>query len=358
MLLGGLTDLFEVIGHYEKELTIGTYAKTREALGNKIKFEDVRYPPRYVSDLFSPYFKYVSHGKKGILDNAVEIFLSLQPKEYRFWSAYNNTVNKKLQEEFARKFLGEVGIDDRFYERFIADHRNFLENFMWWIQARGEPPDHPPYYEKEPPRTLDYIFRKEGEIWNIVFEGKSISLRDSKGLHYIAFLLAHPREKFHILRLVNEVDRVPRKKVDSTYAQMRDKEADPKDLKVLSSFEGEDKQQVLDYEAQRSIKERLIDIENELPKAEDENNLGLALKLREERENILVHLKKAMGLHGKPREFDSFIEKERKRVYGNIERVRQNIEEMNEELWRHLKTYIITGNYFSYDPLEDIKWIV
>ena len=34
--------------------------------------------------------------------------------------------------------------------------------------------------------TSDYVFRKEGEFWNIVFEGKSILMRNNIGLQYIA----------------------------------------------------------------------------------------------------------------------------------------------------------------------------
>src|SRR5262249_20063168 len=51
----------------------------------------------------------------------------------------------------------------------------------------------------EPPMTLRIepnIFRQKGEVWDIVYQGHSFSLKNIKGLHYIAFLLRHPTKKF------------------------------------------------------------------------------------------------------------------------------------------------------------------
>ena len=39
------------------------------------------------------------------------------------------------------------------------------------------------------------VFRQEGEYWTIAYEGQTFRLRDGKGLHYLAYLLAHPEER-------------------------------------------------------------------------------------------------------------------------------------------------------------------
>src|SRR5215470_4927669 len=47
-----------------------------------------------------------------------------------------------------------------------------------------------------PPQTgakRQDVFQREGEYWTIVYRGTAVHLRDTKGLHYIAHLLAHPR---------------------------------------------------------------------------------------------------------------------------------------------------------------------
>ena len=41
------------------------------------------------------------------------------------------------------------------------------------------------------------VFRWEGDYWRIVFDGKTILLRDSKGMRYLATLLRQPREQVH-----------------------------------------------------------------------------------------------------------------------------------------------------------------
>jgi hypothetical protein len=43
------------------------------------------------------------------------------------------------------------------------------------------------------------IFRKEGEFWTIACWDKTFRLKDVRGLAYIAYLLGHPREEFHVL---------------------------------------------------------------------------------------------------------------------------------------------------------------
>src|ERR1700736_3766398 len=49
------------------------------------------------------------------------------------------------------------------------------------------------------------IFHKEGEYWAIGYGGKSIRLKDTKGLGYLAHLLRHPAAEFHVLDLAGGV---------------------------------------------------------------------------------------------------------------------------------------------------------
>ena len=45
------------------------------------------------------------------------------------------------------------------------------------------------------------VFRREGEYWTLVFAGSVARLRDTKGLQYLARLLAHPGRDFGVLEL-------------------------------------------------------------------------------------------------------------------------------------------------------------
>ncbi len=46
------------------------------------------------------------------------------------------------------------------------------------------------------------MFRREGDYWSVVFEGRTVRVRDLKGMRYLARLLAHPGRDFHVLDLV------------------------------------------------------------------------------------------------------------------------------------------------------------
>src|SRR5829696_6555531 len=46
------------------------------------------------------------------------------------------------------------------------------------------------------------VFRREGDYWSVVFEGRTVRVRDLKGMRYLAHLLAHPGREFHVLDLV------------------------------------------------------------------------------------------------------------------------------------------------------------
>jgi hypothetical protein len=48
-------------------------------------------------------------------------------------------------------------------------------------------------------------FRKEGEYWTIGYGGKSLRLKNTKGLRYLAHLLRRPQDEFHVLDLAGGI---------------------------------------------------------------------------------------------------------------------------------------------------------
>jgi pimeloyl-ACP methyl ester carboxylesterase len=52
--------------------------------------------------------------------------------------------------------------------------------------------------------TAQGVFRKEGEFWTIACCRKVFRLKDVRGLAYIAYLLGHPGEEFHVLSLASK----------------------------------------------------------------------------------------------------------------------------------------------------------
>jgi len=49
------------------------------------------------------------------------------------------------------------------------------------------------------------VFRREGEYWTIVYAGTTVRLRDAIGLHYVAYLLAHPCQRVAVADLAAAV---------------------------------------------------------------------------------------------------------------------------------------------------------
>ena len=54
----------------------------------------------------------------------------------------------------------------------------------------------------ERPAEAQRRFAGAGDYWSLSFEDHTVTLRDLKGLHYLARLLAHPGREFHVLDLV------------------------------------------------------------------------------------------------------------------------------------------------------------
>jgi hypothetical protein len=53
------------------------------------------------------------------------------------------------------------------------------------------------------------IFRREGDFWNIAYDGRDCRLKDSKGLRYLAELLRCPGREIHVVDLAAAVDGDP-----------------------------------------------------------------------------------------------------------------------------------------------------
>jgi hypothetical protein len=51
------------------------------------------------------------------------------------------------------------------------------------------------------PARARQVFRREGEYWTIVYAGTTVRLRDALGLHYVAYLLANPRQRVAAVEL-------------------------------------------------------------------------------------------------------------------------------------------------------------
>ena len=184
-------------------------------------------------------------------------------------------------------------------------------------------------------------FRLEGEYWTIAYEGDSFRLRDSKGLAYVAQLLASPGREFHVLDLAGfGGESAPAKEEDLSVGTLGDA--------------GE----ILDSEAKAAYRSRLADLDEAIEEARSWGDDERAARAVEEREALLGQLAGAVGLGGRDRKAASASERARVNVTRAIKSAVARIVEHSPTLGEHLDATLRTGTFCSYtpDPRSSPAW--
>ena len=181
------------------------------------------------------------------------------------------------------------------------------------------------------PESDSVAFLREGEYWTIGGR-RRFRLRHSKGLDYVARLIAQPGREIHALDLASDGATPSRH-----------------DRTTLSP---------LDAEARRAYAERIADLETELDRYEAGGDLARASAARDEIEWIRREIAAAYGLGGTARPGPTPAERARQSVTKAIRVVIGRIEEEDQELGRHLDRSIRTGTFCSYDrdPGAELRW--
>jgi tetratricopeptide (TPR) repeat protein len=181
------------------------------------------------------------------------------------------------------------------------------------------------------------FFRREGDFWLVTFEGHTLHLRDQKGLHYLARLLADPGREFQVLDLVIGGRAEPGK---------TSRTGEP-DLTVPG---GLDAGPLLDAEAKESYRRRLVEIEEDIEEARSMGNSERAAQADAERDFIVRELARAFGLSGRNRRASSASERARVSVTRSVRQAMARIREHDLPLGQHLDRAIRTGTYCAYLP--------
>jgi non-specific serine/threonine protein kinase len=192
------------------------------------------------------------------------------------------------------------------------------------------------------------VFRREGEFWTITYSGITFRLKDAKGLRYIAYLLARPGQRIHVLDLINAVE--------GSAENGKAIHAESEDLAIVRDIGGA--VPTLDARARAEYRTRLRDLHADLEEAEQMNDLGRSERLRNEIEMVGHELTASLGLGGRARTPSGSLERGRGLVGKNIRAVLQKIRHQHPALGRHLVSAIITGNFCAYQPEPDqpISW--
>ena len=198
---------------------------------------------------------------------------------------------------------------------------------------------------KEPsPRDLD-VFRREGDYWSVVFEARTVRMRDLKGMRYLARLLTDPGREFHVLDLVAAEGARPAQTDHGT-------PAGPSHIPFGDAGE------VLDAQAKDAYRRRLAEIDDDLEQAQASEDTERAAQADIERDFLIQELSRAVGLGGRGRRAGSASERARAGVTRAIRQAMARIGEHHPQLSEHLDRSIHTGTYCSYlpDPRTPTSW--
>jgi len=195
--------------------------------------------------------------------------------------------------------------------------------------------------QREKPNSLVEIvcsFQREGAIWTISHRNRTFRIKDMKGLRYIAHLMEHRGQEFHVLDLISAVEGVIHSKANGTGDELR-----------VTSDLG-DAGEILDARSKGEYRRRRDELRAELDEAEGANDRGRAERVRAELEMIEDQLASAFGLGGRDRKAAAHSERARDRVRKSIHKSLTSICEHDPSLGKHLTTCIRTGYVCAYSP--------
>ncbi|MGH2968314.1 MAG: transcriptional regulator [Solirubrobacteraceae bacterium] len=189
------------------------------------------------------------------------------------------------------------------------------------------------------------MFRREGDYWSVVFEGRTVRVRDLKGMRYLARLLAHPDREFHVLDLV-AAESGSAGQVESGQAA------------GLSHTTLGDAGEMLDTRAKDAYRRRLTEIEDDIEQARALGDTERAAQADTERDFLVRELSRAVGLGGRDRRAASASERARVGVTRAVRKVIARIGEHHPQLGEHLDRAVRTGTYCAYlpDPRFRAEW--
>jgi hypothetical protein len=194
------------------------------------------------------------------------------------------------------------------------------------------------------------VLRREGDVWLFEYAAEPVRVRDSKGLRYLASLLASPGVEVHSLDLMGSGD-APATGAGAGAAA---------EAGLTVGAGGEDAGPLLDAAAKSAYRERLEGLREELEEAEAFNDPERAARAREEMEFIARELAGAVGLGGRDRKAASNAERARVNVTRSIRTVIKRVAEFDQSLGRELESTVRTGTFCAYepDPRRPVSWKV
>jgi tetratricopeptide (TPR) repeat protein len=228
-----------------------------------------------------------------------------------------------------------------------SEHRALLERRAARAILDGiEAPPAPSPAEAAPvERPGAGTFRREGDFWTVVFDGRTVRVRDLQGMRYLARLLAEPGREYHVLDLV-------------AAETGRRTQADDGRAGDLPSSGSGDAGDLLDARAKEAYRRRLSEIDEDIEEARASGDDERAARADAERDFLVRELARAFGMGGRARRAGSASERARAGVTRALRQAIARIGQHHPPLGEHLDRTVRTGTYCAYlpDPRARGEW--
>lgn len=176
--------------------------------------------------------------------------------------------------------------------------------------------------------TQEFVFKKNNTLWQLAFDGSTVTLPEVKGFGDLARLLAAAGKEIHCLEIMGGYG-------------------------GAGGFEP-----VLDQKARLAYGQRIRELRSEIDAAEAMNDLFRREKSSDELDRLTEHLARALGVGRRDRQLNATVERARTAVTWRIRSAIKKIEAAHPTLGRHLANSIRTGVFCSYTPEKEIVWVL
>ncbi|MFH8479944.1 ATP-binding protein [Streptomyces sp. NPDC018055] len=176
-------------------------------------------------------------------------------------------------------------------------------------------------------------FRRDGSVWQLRWDGRTVHVPDAKGLRDLHSLLGLPGADVPAVELLAP---------------------EGGNVVVAAGRMGGDP--VLDEEAKRRYKEHLDRLDAEIDRAAARNDTRQVEAYDRERQALLDQLRTAAGLGGRSRRLDDRTERARKTVTARIRDTLRKLDSLHPELAAHLRESVTTGTTCAYRPGQAPDW--
>lgn len=196
----------------------------------------------------------------------------------------------------------------------------------------------------------EYVFRRQGEYWEIVFGGAASRLRDCKGLHPIAHLLRSPGRAHLVVDLVAVAERGAGEAHTSEARTSKAGRLGRPDEHALRFGDLGDAGELLDTRSSAAYRERRRELLAEREEARDYSDVARLERIQQEIEAIEAQLAGSIGLRGGARRAASHAERARVSVTRTIRDAIRRISRRDAALGHFLTSTVRTGRLCAYEP--------